>query len=284
MSFKALLWTLVFLLLPVAVIAQDNKEVLLEDLYGKSGIEKQIAQLPMVMQVGFDQAVAADERLKELPVNVIREIRASIETAFAPIKIKRTIVGECRDKLSINDLKKVIEWLESTLGRKFTQLEEAASTPEKYAEMQQFAQKFHESPPPPEQLEIIRKLDDAVKATETSVEVAMNTRLAITIASIASLPKEQQPTYDNLVVAIEQTRPQIESEIRTQTIVSLLYMYRNVTYAELDRYIAFASSPAGTSFNDAAISGFKKALLAGSYKWGELIADILKQSTSKTEA
>ena len=284
MLLKTLLWTIVFFVLPVATMAQDNKEALIQDLYGKSGLEKQVGQLPMVIQVGFDQAVAMDDRLKVIPRSVIGEMRAYIETVFAPEKIKRIILGECRKKLSIDDLKKVIEWLDSPIGRKFTQLEEVASTPEKYTEMQQFALKLQESPPLPERVKIIQLLDSAVKATETSVELAMNTQLAVTIAIVASLPKEQQPTYDNLVAAIEQTRPQIEDAMRIQTIVSLLFTYSSVAHAELDRYIAFASSPAGINYHNATISGLKRAMLEGSYKWGELIADILKQSTSKTEA
>lgn len=283
MRLKTLMWALVFFVLPVAATAQDNKEVLLQNLYIKSGLEKQIMQLPMVIQVGFGQAVATDPRLKAIPRYVIGEIRASIETAFTPKNIKRTILSECREKLSIDDLKKVVEWLDSPIGRKFTKLEEAASTPEKYTEIQQFAMKLQESPPLPEQLKIIKQLDNTVKATETSVEVAMNTQLAVAIASIASLPKEEQPTHDNLLALIEKTRPQIESAIRAQTIVSFLYIYRDVANEELDRYIAFASSPTGKNYHDTVILGLKKALLEGSYKWGELISDILKQSKGKTE-
>jgi len=283
MRLKILLLAIAFFVLPNTTTAQESKEALLQDLYGKSGLEKQIVQLPMVIQVGFDQAVATDDRLKAMPRNVIGEIRASIITFFAPENIKRAILGECREKLSVDDLKKVMEWLDSPLGRKFTQLEEAASTPEKYTEMQQFAQTLQKSPPLPERLEIIMRLADAVKATQTSVEVAMNTQLAITIAIVASLPNEQQPTYDNLAALVEQTRPQIESAMRTQTIISLLYTYRNVTETELDQYIDFASSPTGGIYQEAAVSGLKKALLEGSYEWGESIADILTNAANRTE-
>lgn len=284
MRLKTLQWAIVFFVLPVFSVAQDNKEALIQDLYGKSGLEKQMGQLPMVIQIGFDQAAEMDDHLKATPRNVIGEIRASVEKAFAPETIKRTILDEWRKKLSIEDLKKVIEWLDSPIGRKFTQLEEVASTAEKYTEMQQFALKLQESPPLPERLKIIQLLDSAIKATETSVEVNMGTQLAITIAIVASLPREQQQAYDNLVAAIEQARPQIEDTMKVQTTVSLLYTYSNVTHAELEQYIAFASSPSGTSYHVASISGLKKALFEGSYKWGELISDILKQSTNKIEA
>jgi hypothetical protein len=283
MRLIALLLAIVFVVLPGTTTARDSKEGLLQDLYGKSGLEKQIVQLPMVVQAGFDQAAETDDRLKAMPRNVVGEIRASIRTVFAPENIKKAILDECREKLSIDDMKEVMEWLDSPLGHRFARLEEAASTPEKYTEMQQFAQTLQESPPLPERLEIIRRLDDAAKATETSVEVAMNTQLAITIAVVASLPKEQQPTYDKLAAVVEQTRPQIESAMQTQTIISLLYTYSNVSDAELGRYIGFASSPTGKIYHEATISGLKKALLEGSYKWGESIAEILTNAANRTE-
>jgi len=283
MRLKTLLWAIVFFVLPGAAMAQDNKETLIKKLYGKSGMEKQIEQMPMLMQVVFEQAVASDDRLKAMPRSVIDEARSSIKTVFASENIKNTILGECRETLSHDDLKKVLYWLESPIGRQFTQLEEVASTPEKYIEMQQFASQLQKSPPEPERVKILQQLDSAVKATETSVEVAMNTQLAVAIAITASLPKEQQPTYDKLVAAIEQNRPQIENAARIQTLVFALYTYGGVTYADLGQYIAFASSPAGTNYHNAIISGLKKALLEGAFKWGESIADSIKQSAGKTD-
>jgi len=41
-------------------------------------MEKQIKQLPMLMQVGFDQALAADDRLKSILRDVIEEMRTRL--------------------------------------------------------------------------------------------------------------------------------------------------------------------------------------------------------------
>lgn len=284
MRLRVLLWIIVFVVLPVSTMAQENKEIILHDLYNKSGLEKQIAQMPIFIKDGFDQTVATDDHLKAIPRSVLKEFRASIETVFAPENIRRIILSECEERMSAEDLKKAIEWFDSTTGRKFTQLEEIASTPEKYNEMQHFALKLQASPPLPETLKRIQQLAAAVKATETSVEVAMNAQIGIAIAILESIPKEQQPTYEKLVAEIEQTRPQMERAMRRQTIVSFLFTYRDVTHDELDRYIAFASSPTGINFHNSVISGLKKALLEGSYKWGKIIDAILKQSKGRTEA
>jgi hypothetical protein len=282
MRLKSMLLAIGVFVVPVAAMAQDHKEKLIQELYVKSGLEKQVGQLPMLIQLGFDETVAAESHFKAMPQSEIREIRASIETVFAPGKLKKTILSECRDKLSIGDLKSVLEWLKSPIGTKLTQLEETASTPEKYSEMQQYALQLQKSPPPPERLKTIQQLDSAMKATETGVEVAMNTQLAVAMGVVASLPQGQQPPNDHLVATIEQTRPQVEDATRAETLVSFLYTYSSVTSEELGRYMAFASSPAGNNYHNATISGLKKALLEGGYEWGRIIADIIKQSASKT--
>ncbi len=111
----------------------------------------------------------------------------------------------------------------------------------------------------------------------------MNTQLAIAIGIAASLPEQQQPTYGNLVAAIEQTRSQIEGAMRTQTLISLLYTYSSVTHEELGQYIAFASSPAGTNYHNATISGLKKALLEGAYKCGVNQSQIFSRLRGETK-
>ena len=111
----------------------------------------------------------------------------------------------------------------------------------------------------------------------------MNTQLAVAIAVVASLPTEQQPTYTKLTEALEQHRPRLENEVRIQTLFSLLYTYQTVSDEVLAEYVAFASSAAGTNYHHTTMSGLKKAMLKGAYKWGENIAEIFQESEKKTE-
>lgn len=283
MRAKTLLTVVVFLLLPLTVMAKDNKENLMAEVYAKSGLEKQMAQFPMLIQLGFDQAVATDGRLQQMPRQVLAEMRDAIKIAFAPEKIKKTILTQCREKLRINDLKHVLGWLNSPLGRKFTRLEESASTPEKYKEIQQYALRLQKNPPLPERLNIVQQLDSTVKATETGVEVALRTQAAIAMAAVAALPREQRPTFDKLVSAIAQNRAQIENSVRNQTLVSFLFIYEKVPIEQIRQYVAFASQAAGVNYHQATLAGLKRALTEGAYNWGELIFEILKKSKTRIE-
>ena len=283
MRTKACLLMILLCLSPVVAYAQNQNDALIQALYVKSGLEKQVEQVPLLIRAGLDQEVLENDRIKRMPRKAIAAISGALQEAFAPDSLKKTILGEVRENLTIEDVTKVLEWLDSPIGRKCTQLEEAASTPEALVEIQQYAAQLQNSTPTADRLRILRKLDSALKATETNVEIAINIQLGVAAAIIALLPLEQQRPLADIPAEIEKNRPHIEAVMRQQTLVFLLYAYRSITNAELERYIEFATSPTGSKYHVVAISGLKKALLDGSIKWGEAIANILKQLASQPE-
>ncbi len=273
----------VLLLVAVDSPAMEAKDQLLNMLYRRSGMQQQMDQLPMVIQVSFDQAVEEDNAFQRLPRSVIEEMRAAIGIAYDSESIRNNVLRECHDRLDIDDLKGVLGWLDSRLGRKLTRLEELASSPEAYTQMQRYALALEHTPPSAKRLAVIQQLDAAMKATDTGVEIALNTQAAVAMAVVASLPAEQQPSYSQLTATLEQYRPQIRHVVENQTLVALLYTYRDISDAELTAYSTFSCSPSGTRYHDAFIAGLGAALMDSGFKWGRNIAEILSQAGSRTE-
>ena len=282
MKAKTILWMIVLLMLPVISQAQHQNDRI-QSLYVKSGIDKQVRQLPLLIRASVVQALEQDDRIKELPRHTKSAIIGSVQQGFSPERIKKTIIKEVKASMTVKDLDTVLKWLNSPFGKKLTRLEEAASTPETLSEIKKFAARLKQAPPAAKRLDILRRLDAAVKATETNVEIAMNTQLAVALAVVKSLPREQQGSFKDIAAQLKKNRPQIEAVMKSQTIVFALYTYQSLTDKELESYIRFATSPAGVKYHEATISGFKKALLDGSLKWGESIADILMQSGHQSE-
>lgn len=262
--------------LPMDAMAHGNKTDLVKELYAKSGMAEQIRQIPHIFFDGFEQAVEMHVRLKRLPRGIIKAYRASLEKNFAAEDIKNRILAECTEKLSALDLEKILEWLDSSIGRKFTQLEKASSTAEGFSNMWRSEDQKHKASPPEDRLEALRKMDALLRATDTGIEMAMKTQLMVLIALVAHLPSEKQPETDELVAAIQKNRSIFEDALYEETQVFFRYTYHTVTTVELEKYIAFASSPAGGRYYQAVSTGLNKALLEGCCKWRASIADILK--------
>jgi hypothetical protein len=282
MKAKTILFLIFLFMLPITVHAQNQNE-LIQSLYLKSGMDKQIKQLPLLIQAGIEKAFEEDDRINQLPRHTKSAISGSVHQAFATERFKKIIIKEMTESMTVKDINKTLKWLDSPLGKKCTRLEETASTPDTLSEVQKFAAQLQKTPPPANRLDILRRLDAAVKATETNVEITMNAQLAVAFAVVKSLPQEQQGPLELIAEQLEKTRPQLEAAMRSQTLLFTLYTYQDLTNAELEKYIQFATSSAGTKYHVATISGFKKALLDGSLNWGESIADILNQSKHQSE-
>lgn len=267
--------------LPTAALAHESKTDLVKELYVKSGMTEQIQQIPSIFLDGFDQAVEMHARLKRLPVGIIKAYRANLKKSFTAEDIKNRILAECTEKLSAQDLKKIREWLDSSIGRKFAQLERASSTAEGFSNMSQFEAQKQKTSPPEDRLEALRKMDALLRATDTGVEMAMKTQLMVLIALVAHLPSEKQPKTDELASAIQKNRSIFEDALYEETQVFFRNTYHMVTTDELEKYIAFASSPAGGRYYHAIFTGLNKALLDGCCKWRASIADILKGGDDK---
>jgi hypothetical protein len=284
MRTKISLCLIILLALPIIGYAQNPNNDIVYELYVKSGMEKQITQLPLIIQANFEQSALQDEHMRKMPKNVLLTISELAKGAFAPDGMKEIILQELRPNLSTSDIKQIFEWLDSSLGKRCTQLEEAASTPEGYSEMQKYAAGLQNSPPTPERLNYLRKFDAATKLTESAVDLSINTQIAVALAIVSTLPKERQRSLDDISREVEKMRAATEAAVRSHILVSLIYTYKSLTDAEIQQYTGFAASPAGTRYNSAELAAMRKAIYAGSVKWGKSIGEALKGMKSQTGA
>jgi hypothetical protein len=232
----------------------------------------------------FDQSVREDEQASKLPRTLVSAMSAAVPRAFAPARLEAVMISELTRKLAPGDIEEVLKWLNSPLGQKCTRLEEAASTPAVQADMQNYAARLKASPPTPERLKVLREFDSAVKATDSAVDMALNTQVALALAVIATFPKEQQMPLDAVAREMEKNRPALEANVRSQVLISHLYTYRSLSDDEIRLYTEFAKSPAGSKYHVSTMEAFKKATLEGAAKWGELIGKAIKESKGNSEA
>jgi len=266
------------LLAPLAAAAQDSGRADLRELYVKSGLEKQVRQIPLLAQQAFDQAVAADPEAGNLPKELTSALRRAIGEVFAPARTKEIVLRTLEDRLPREDAAAALRWLDSPLGARCTELEEAASTPAGYEEMQRFVRRLEDTPPTPQRLNVLQSLDDAVGATEANVAIALGMQVAIAAGFLALLPPEQQVPPEMLLAEAERARPAMEEALSRQVMASFLYTYRTLTVPELEAYFAYASSPAGVSYHAASLAGLRTALLESAVNLGAALKTAIEDA------
>ncbi|MDY6903125.1 MAG: DUF2059 domain-containing protein [Thermodesulfobacteriota bacterium] len=245
-------------------------------LYKKSGLKTQIHDLPGIIEQGFDHAVVNNAQLQRLPADTRNKIRSHIAELFTPASMETVVVQAIGDGLTDAEIMHVLAWLESPLGRKITEMEEAAGNAGAIQEMQQYVKDLEKNPPPAKWLSLLQKLDRVVGATETSVTVNINTQFAITTAMISALKPGATPNFPVIRRLLEKQRPSIARVMRPQILSSFLYTYRDLTSEELQAYIDFATTEIGKKYHRVIIGGVEKALVQCSSKWGREIGEIVR--------
>jgi hypothetical protein len=263
--------------------SQDPNDQLLQELFAKSGINHLTEQLPVIFQEGMDQASAQDPNLAKLPNDVLREIKDAAAAAYASQKMRNVMLKSMSGKLSDIEVRSVIQWLDSPVGIKSTELEKKSLAPEWIKEMARFEEEIQRKPPPAARLKLIGELDRATQATSASVEMFINTNMAIATAVILSLPAEARRPLPEIRKELEANRAAIEKTIQEQTQVSMLCTYHPLSDGEIQQYIDFANSPLGSKFNTVSIAAFQQALVEGGIDFGRAVAAVFENMGKKTK-
>jgi hypothetical protein len=279
------LWGIVFLLLVCALPAgsQVDSNRLVQELFAKSGLDQLIEQLPMIVQEGMHQAFAQNQDLKKIPPQAFQAMMDAAASAYESQKLRSIMLRSFAGKMDDAEIRSVIQWLDSPTGVKCTDLEKQSLTAEAFQELSRFAEEIQKKPPRPERLKLIGELDRATKATATSVEIFINSNLAVATAISLSLPQESPMPLSEIRKKFEAGRADIENALQEQTRLSLLYTYRLLSDSEIKEYIKMADSPAGSKFNAVGIEAFQKAMVEGGMDFGQAVAKVFENVNPKKE-
>jgi hypothetical protein len=237
-----------------------------ETLMVKSGLSKQLEQVAPMMQDGMAQQ---NQGPNALSPEKMTELSGLAAKAFDAKVLREKVQKHIQANMSEADVQAALSWLRSPLGEKITKLEEEASTPAAYAEMQKMADKLTGNSG---RVELARRLDNAVKATETGVAVALNTQTAMIAALTSGTAPEERPTMNDIEKEVAKSKGQIRSAVEQSTILSFLYAYRSLSDAEIGKYIDFASSASGKRYHAVTAEGVNVAMSSAARVLGGLIA------------
>jgi uncharacterized protein YbaP (TraB family) len=257
-----------------AEIAALSPENLAHTLYIRSGMEEQIRNLPVAIQLGFDQERSQDDRIQQIPQDIYVNIKRLIAESFASSNLIAMVRRHMEAQMSQDEMQSVLSWLDSPFGKKCTQLFTTSLTLNALAEPQKFMTNDHHAPPSLTRLKLIQELASATKTLETVLEIAANTQLVVTTVITATLPDEQQRPFSEILDKINKNRPLLEQKVDQQITPLLLHMCRSLSDAELEQYITFARSNTGAQYYRSMFNGIKLALMDSSIRFGSSMEEL----------
>lgn len=234
----------------------------------KSGLVTQLAQLGPQIQGGLNLNPALAAKITEAQLDSVRK---AFEVAFQADKLEADARVQLASALTPDDASKTLAWLNSDLGRRIGALEDEAGKSDGFQERAEAAAaRFQRLPQ--RRIERYEQLLKATRAGEGGATIAINTTMA-TARGVASLASDSpDENLDAIRAQIEQNRPKVVETLNQQFLVLFSGAYASLEDQELDQYIAFSESPAGSHYNEALIKVIDAVMTHAALDAGQRIA------------
>jgi hypothetical protein len=204
-----------------------------------------------------DALKAAQQRYRNsLPPAVYEALVSNSNQRFAPQAMDQRAEQKLRQTLQ--DPNPALQFFQSPLGRKIVNAELTATRPDQLAKNAQGLPKMQASD---NRMLIIGHLSNALPAKEAGAEVS----LAIAGVAADSLSSMIPGLMGggSTQGMLEGQRQRLMAQIANDMSNTLLYVYRDLSDAELDEFSTFAESNEGKAYYQAALAAIRAGLAVG---------------------
>lgn len=253
-AFSQIKPVLVFIVLlwGTAAHAAPSAETVLE----ASPIDDIVAQYPAMMSQGIRQGLKQSGRVPPFVADSIGQV---VSGSYNAAEIQARIVSDLEASLNDQQLQSVMEWYDTPVAKKIAKAEVAASRPEAWAEIQARAPELNRQFRGSERAGMFDRFDKASRATESAVDTSIAVQLGLASA-LAAFKGDNGASFDQIQRQIEGQRGMLEGMVSQQVYDSYLFTYRDISAAELDLYIQFLESDAGSQFSQVVTDSIQQAI------------------------
>ena len=233
-----------------AQAAPDARQVL-----EVSPVDDIVARYPAMMSQGIREGLKQNGQLPPMMANTIGNI---VSSGFNSVDIEQQIINDLQAKLTDSQLQAVHDWYETPVARKISSAEIAASEPSAWPKIQSSAMELNSRYKGTRKAEMFDRFDRAARATESAVDTTIAVQLGLATAMAAF--SSDSANYEQLRQRIESQRSMLRGEVGQQVYDSYLYTYQNIGGQEMDLYLEFLESSAGSAFSKVVTNSIQQAI------------------------
>lgn len=250
----------VFLLVSVATATaigfpNHARADLVEELLEVSGARQQIMTIPKLVR----ESARQDKRHASLDPLKREKLEVILNESYAPEKFMAEIERSVQAGVTPNELREMIRWYKSPLGRKVSSSETNAFAEDNAAAEAQLAEELTSHPPKAARVNLLKAIDSVAMATELTLETMAGTIQGLANALNPMLPPEKRIKPAQFAKAFERYKVEARPRLQQKTLLGFLYTYRPLSDDELKRYLAHLKSPASRKFRVAMAQALKKS-------------------------
>lgn len=242
----------------------------------RSGLAVQIEAVPKQIEQEMEQSRG------RLPDEVIAAIAEAARESFRPALLQQEVGRSLAGKMQAGEMRKVIAWLETDVGRRVTRAEELSAhsmTPET---LLAHAEQVKRHPLSQGRIAMLADLAAATKSAEAAANMLESVTLGMMVGMDVMQPLQSRIGIAGLKARLLQVMPpgKLRESLNAALPEIFSYTYRETNDADLAAYLAFSRSALGSSYNDAMVAAYTEALAGASLRVGQLMDAAMKRKAA----
>lgn len=269
----SLLW--VVLALGVTATA-SSREDQIGELMKLSGIERQLAQLPSLMNMRMGQ------QKRNVPPEVQEGMNKALLEAYHPGVLLAILRGVAARIYNPEKMSATLAWLKGDVGKHMTSLEIASSTVEGQKAKNDYAKSWETHPPDQDRIQLMLRFNKATQATELSIQILVASFDGMMKGMMALMPVEKRIGDEKMAEIKNKMVQQMAEPLLNQAIVGFMFTYRDVSTEDMGKAIAFYESDAGVWYQDVMVDGLLKGMEESGIRFGQQVESITKNAPKRS--
>lgn len=226
-----------------------------QQVLAASPIDDIVERYPAMMSQGIREGL---KRNQQLPSMITDTIGHLVSNSFSAADIERQIVENLEADLTEKQLEAVQSWYETPVAQKISAAETAAADPVNWRQIQDKAPALARKYKDTDRARMFERFDRASHATESTVDTTMAVQLGLASA-MAALSSDS--AYDEeMEQRIEGQRSKVRDVVEQQVYASYLHTYEQISDQEMELYLDFLESAAGSAFSKTVTHSIQQAV------------------------
>ena len=263
-------YIMALLLFMASVSYADVSDKSLDKLLSLSGLESQINQFPDLIKVGLNEAKQKDHTTSA--DTAYKLMLKSAEESIVPSTIIDGMKASLKSSLNEEEVKKLLFWYESDLGKEITRAEENAATSEAYQQMIQSSPSLLQNT---QRIELANRFDTLSGSTDMTMRLQKYCSIAIYSATMTAVQPNVPLNLAEYEAQLDTKDAQTRAEIKQSVILSFVYAHQNIEMAKLKKYESFLNDSTTIKFNKIIFDSMNKELESSILKWADSLAKLL---------
>ncbi|TVZ40732.1 hypothetical protein P886_0060 [Alteromonadaceae bacterium 2753L.S.0a.02] len=239
---------------PARVVKGDA--TIVDELLDKAGVNALITYLPTnVMKT-------TDDYLRRGIVQV-DEVRNILNETYNPSALRTVVRAHLIDNLKEEQVKEMLSWLDTDLGKKVTALEVVGADPKK---IHNILSQYHQLQNNQARVSMVHDLEVATGSAEQMIDMSLTLERSLQLALNQLLPESNQVSEAEFISREQEQRPQLQQRFNQYAEAIALYNYQNLNDDELNKYISFSQSNASQAYRREVSAALQKAVSSAGKK------------------